>query len=255
MDRDKLIEIFRDTSALVGSGEIQHNSMSARYRRPNMPTPRTTLQTHDQGVTINVDTVTAAQHFSRLGKTCILNMASYKHPGGGVERGAMAQEECLFRCSNLFAVVPSEYYPLEEDALIYTNDAVFFKDRHYNRIEPFTCDVVTVAALNLNPTRKLMPGETLHRKFANDEYEIITKNKIRQMFYYASRNGCRYVILGAWGCGVFKNDPIVMSELFWQVMLEWNGAFEKVVFAVINDRNSSGDNFTAFRNRFREEAL
>jgi len=90
--------------------------------------------------------VSAGVEWSKKGRTCILNMASYKRPGGGVERGARSQEECLFRCSNLFHVISKDFYPLKEEAL-YTKDAVFIKDKNYNLMEPVTLDVITIAAM------------------------------------------------------------------------------------------------------------
>jgi|LakMenEpi03Aug12_release.lakeMendotaPanAssembly.Ray.scaffolds.fasta_scaffold832071_2 uncharacterized protein (TIGR02452 family) len=86
----------------------------------------------------NSDTVTSLTKWSGSGRTCALNMASYKRPGGGVERGAKAQEECLFRCSNLTHSISKDFYPLTDDSCLYTEDSLFFKDRNYDMMEPAT---------------------------------------------------------------------------------------------------------------------
>ena len=66
-------------------------------------------------------------------KVCVLNFASAGNPGGGVEKGATAQEECLCRCSNLYPCLKTQemwngFYkphrnarnPIHNDDIIYT---------------------------------------------------------------------------------------------------------------------------------------
>lgn len=192
---------------------------------------------------INSDTVSAGVEWSKKGRTCILNMASYKRPGGGVERGARAQEECLFRCSNLFHVISKDFYPLKENEALYTKDAVFIKDKNYNLIQPVKLDVITIAAVNLNI------GGSHDLKFQNTkEYESLMMNKIRLMLSLPSKNNCENIILGAWGCGVFKNNPSVVANFFRRVIEENSYGFKNIIFAIINDHNSVDDNYTKFLN-------
>ena len=169
-------------------------------------------------------------------------MASYKRPGGGVYNGARAQEECLFRCSNLIHVVPNSFYPLQENEALYTKDAIFFKDKYYGYMDPVVCDVVTIAAINLNENAKYDPVQNIK------DYRNVTKDKIRLMISLAAKNGVQNLILGAWGCGVFKNDPNLMSQYFSEVLIGegYSVDFKNVVFAVINDHNSVGNNYDIF---------
>jgi uncharacterized protein (TIGR02452 family) len=191
---------------------------------------------------INSDSVSALVEYSKTGKTCVLNMASYKRPGGGVYNGARAQEECLFRCSNLIHVVPNSFYPLQENEALYTKDAIFFKDKYYGYMDPVVCDVVTIAAINLNENAKYDPVQNIK------DYRNVTKDKIRLMISLAAKNGVQNLILGAWGCGVFKNDPNLMSQYFSEVLIGegYSVDFKNVVFAVINDHNSVGNNYDIF---------
>lgn len=196
----------------------------------------------------NMDSVSTLEKYSESGKCCVLNMASYKRPGGGVERGARAQEEGLFRCSNLFTVIDKSHYPLQENECLYTKDAVFFKDFNYNYINPITSDVITIAAINLNNNAKYDDVQT------SLDYLKITKEKIRLMLTLPAQNGVDNLILGAWGCGVFKNDPKVMSGLFYDILFNegYINLYDNVVFGIINDHNSVDNNFGIFNKTFND---
>lgn len=250
MNKVELINVFIDTMEMVNSKTINTNSITSKHVVSEYTINSNNSICNIQ--TINSDTVSAALEYSKKGKTCILNMASAKRPGGGVVNGAQAQEECLFRCSNLFETISENFYPIKHSEGIYTSDAVFFKDRYYNNINPFTVDVVTIPALNLNPNAKYDDLNII------SDYDILMKDKIRLMFHLASKNGCRNIILGAWGCGVFKNNPIDVANLFQEVILEkksrispsYSDCFDNIIFAVINDHNSVGNNFDIFFNYF-----
>jgi uncharacterized protein (TIGR02452 family) len=237
-----LVNVFQDT--LENSKNLTNSTTSKHIFDETNP-PRLTMFKDIISV-INTDSVSAVVEYSKLGKTCVLNMASYKRPGGGVHNGARAQEECLFRCSNLIQVVPTSFYPLEVNESLYTKDAIFFKDKEYDYMEPVVCDVITIAAINLNENAKYDPVQNVA------DYRKITKDKIRLMVSLAAQNGVKNLILGAWGCGVFNNDPTTMSQYFGEVLVGegYSVDFDNIVFAIINDHNSVGNNFDIFNNQF-----
>ena len=237
-----LVSVFQDT--LENSKNLKDSTTSKHTFDETNP-PRLTMFKDIISV-INTDSVSAVVEYSKLGKTCVLNMASYKRPGGGVYNGARAQEECLFRCSNLIHVVPTSLYPLEVNEALYTKDAIFFKDKDYEYMEPVVCDVITIAAINLNENAKYDPVQNV------TDYRKITKDKIRLMVSLAAQNGVKNLILGAWGCGVFNNDPTTMSQYFSEVLVGegYSVDFDNIVFAIINDHNSVGNNFDIFNNHF-----
>ena len=237
-----LVSVFQDT--LENSKNLTDSTTSKHTFDETNP-PRLTMFKDIISV-INTDSVSAVVEYSKLGKTCVLNMASYKRPGGGVHNGARAQEECLFRCSNLIHVVPTSFYPLEVNEALYTKEAIFFKNKDYDYMEPVVCDVITIAAINLNENAKYDPVQNI------TEYRKITKDKIRLMVSLAAQNGVKNLILGAWGCGVFNNDPTTMSQYFSEVLIGegYSVDFDNIVFAIINDHNSVGNNFDIFNNKF-----
>ena len=239
-----LVNVFQDTlensKGLTKSTTSKHTFDEIQNAKLGMFKPNISV--------VNSDSVSALVEYSKLGKTCVLNMASYKRPGGGVYNGARAQEECLFRCSNLIHVISTDFYPLAENEALYTKDAIFFKDKEYDYMEPVECDVVTIAAINLNENAKYDPVQNVK------DYRNVTKDKIRLMISLADKNDVKNLILGAWGCGVFKNDPKLMAQYFSEVLVGegYNVNFKNVVFAIINDHNSVGNNFEIFNNEFNK---
>ena len=230
-----LIEVFEDTKKYTLDNNLTKSKTTKHTFLEIEPTHL--LVKYNISI-INSDTVSAAIDFSLLGKTALLNMASYKRPGGGVRNGARAQEECLFRCSNLSEVIPTSHYPLQEDECVYTSAGVFFKDFNYDYITPTEIDVITMAAINLNGF------ELTDIK----QYIKTNKDKIRLMLSLAIKNDVKNIILGAWGCGVFKNNPVQIATFFKEVLDEgYNSYFDNVVFAIINDHNSVDNNLEIFK--------
>lgn len=193
----------------------------------------------------------------------VLNMANRLNPGGGVKGGAGAQEEYLFRCSDYYrslyrfteyakqyGIIRSPYqYPLNRDfGGIYSPNVTVFRGNELKGYpllkEPFQVNMIAVAGMNRPELVQV-----------NDEFRIAPelvegiKNKIRTILCIACQHGQRNLVLGALGCGAFRNPPKHTAELFREVMSEseFKGAFSKICFAVKSDRNSHGDtNFTEF---------
>ena len=209
MNKEELIEIYQNTIEMCSMMPFPHSE-----KKELVQDKGEMLVLTKKGGNIIVepmDTVSALIKYSTFGKTAILNMASERRKGGGVKNGAMAQEECLFRCSNLFTI-SDEFYPLGPLEYVYTQDATFIKDRHYDVIQPIICDVITMPAINLN-------------KY---EYsEPLTSLKIIGIIDSAIENDCENLILGAWGCGVFGNNPEIMANLFIKTI---NINFSKMLF-------------------------
>lgn len=190
---------------------------------------------------IDGDCVTIAREFliNTEKKTCILNMASAKKPGGGVIGGARAQEEELCRRSNLFFTLNGIKYPLLYDEYVYSENVSFFKDEFYGKIDRFKCDVITIAAVNRNS--KYWADDV------TDDYEKIMRAKIRAILFEPNQHGCKILILSAFGCGVFKNDPAVIATMFKEELERFKHAYDNVIFAIYNDHNSDADNFKIFK--------
>lgn len=234
MTREQLIEVWKDTESLVKSGKYPYYLRSTRIGNKHDP-----IEGNCEGniEVINEDCVEVARKLANRDKTCILNMASYKKPGGGVKSGSMAQEEELARRSNLMFGLKLEDYPIPRNEFIYTPNVTFFKDRQYQVIKRFHCDVITIAAINLNNLNK------------PKDYDALTSSKILSMLTEPHLKGCKNLVLSAFGCGVFKNDPTYMAECFYEALVnrKMRYLYDNIHFAIINDRNSVSSNFEIFK--------
>ena len=189
--------------------------------------PQEVTRTESQGRQIafaNTDTVSALlSHCS--GKTAVLNFASYKNPGGGFMNGSMAQEEALCHESTLYNVISTfgDYYSwnkahnnhsLYEDRMLYSPGIVF--ERGGNAVK---ADVITCAAPNVSAFAG--GSET------NKNVLIARAGFIKAA---AEAHGIDTIILGAYGCGVFGQDPREVAAAFLGVFADTN--IKKVVYAV-----------------------
>ncbi len=195
----------------------------------------------------------AAKEYLQFGKTAVLNFANPHYPGGGVKNGAMAQEECLCRSSNLYRClntknVYEDYYLYNRniknrffsDRLIYTKNVTVFKDdSDVPQLMPnndwFQVDVITCAAPYI-----------ANRKYTNKTaLKELFKSRIKNIFESAIDNDVDVLVLGAFGCGAFKNPPAVVAKAFHEVIEEYNykNCFKHILFAIKRGKNHNADAF------------
>lgn len=199
----------------------------------------------------NEDSFQAAKRYE---KTLVMNFANAHKPGGGFKLGANAQEEALCRCSTLYGSLTaedaSEMYkynnthisPVESDHMLLSPNVCVFRDEKCNLIKDyFMTSVITLPAPNRRGAALLTSKKTIK--------ETITR-RIRIMMKIAMTNHYENLILGAWGCGAFGNDPKEVSECFRQVIIdeEYGKCFNEICFAVYG--SETGKNITAFRETF-----
>ncbi|AZA91638.1 Uncharacterized protein conserved in bacteria [Chryseobacterium nakagawai] len=174
-------------------------------------------------------------------KVMCLNFASAKNPGGGFINGAEAQEESLARTSGLYEtlLMAEDYYTLHRsmtscfytDTMIYSPKVpVFRKDKGELLSKPVLCNFITSPAVNAGVVKRQEPQR---------ENEILGAMDIRtdKMLALALHQGNETLILGAWGCGVFKNDPKEIAGLFKRYLHgKYKNKFKRVVFAVLTKK-------------------
>ncbi len=201
-------------------------------------------------------------------KTAVLNFASATRPGGGVTNGAGAQEECLCRCSTLYPTLNTKYMwehfydvnramhdVMHTDACIYSPGIVICKTDEDipQRMEPdkhVTVDVISCAAPNLRnlPANAYNPESGSAVSATPDVQYKVHLQRARQIMYVAAANDADILVLGAFGCGAFRNDPYAVAEAYRTAMDEHRGLFDLVEFAVYCSDRDTG-NYEAFRRK------
>ena len=209
----------------------------------------------------------AAESYAKQGKkVCVLNFASATNPGGGVVNGSSAQEECLCRCTTLYPCLNNNalwtvFYaphrkaadPLYNNDCIYTPNVCVFKS-DINFPEPLTkedwwdVNILTCAAPNLRkrPSNAMNPhaGDKA-AKITPTELEKLLMVRVRRIFEIAVANGNEVLILGAFGCGAFRNPPEIVAKVFNAVMQDYLCYFDMIEYAVYHTEREAA-NYEAF---------
>ena len=185
-------------------------------------------------------------------RVAVLNFASATNPGGGVTKGSSAQEESLCRLSTLYPCLNTpelkkSYYDfhrqrhdaLYTDACIYTPDILVIKtddDAPERMEEKCWCrlDVISCAAPNLRerPSNTMNPGPSRPVRITPEALLKLLKQRVRRILSVAAQNREDILILGAFGCGAFRNPPETAARAWAEVLPEFYGVFAKVHFAV-----------------------
>ncbi|MBE6639747.1 MAG: TIGR02452 family protein [Ruminococcaceae bacterium] len=242
----ELIAIFEDTqNKIIQNPFLQEQMMTSKKGSQlyldNYTSPIRRIRGDGNIEVVENTTFQCARELHpRFSKIAVLNFANPHEPGGGVRRGAMAQEECLCRCSTLYNVLAQPYFLKHyyqyhyqncdyffSDRLIYSPDITVFKsdDRIPQNLDaPFRVDVITCTAPYINGSMNKSDNELM----------AIYKSRIRNILEVAMSKEVDCLILGAFGCGAFHNDPNLMSKAFAELLVreKYAGFFNRVVFAI-----------------------
>lgn len=183
-------------------------------------------------------TLQAAQRLKNE-RTLCLNFASAKNAGGGFLSGSQAQEESLARSSALYICQTSqpEMYEfnrrlttcLYSDHMILSRDVPIFRDDDGALVdEPFTTAFLTVPAVNAGAVRRNEPENVA-------QIEPTMCARLRKILVLARHFEYSNLVLGAWGCGVFANEPSFVARLFADELRsdgEFGRSFKRVVYAI-----------------------
>ena len=201
-------------------------------------------------------------------RIAVMNFANAFHAGGGVKSGCSAQEECLCRTSTLYPLLyrktlRDSFYrhhedigsPKATDSLIYTEGVVICKTdedlpRRMSPEEWVTVDVITIAAPDLRTKTNAYVPLTGDGSYMNaaELFGYHVKRAIHMLTCAAGKKA-DILVLGAFGCGAFQNDPKVVSEAYKVALRVFPKVFEKIEFAVYCPPGRD-ENYQVFRQCF-----
>ncbi len=258
--REERIEVFQDTLDWIEKDPDL--SASVRTAKKNTTVfyeddypAFDTSGTKAMSVTVSMDrSFQAAMRLSRENpgaKIAVMNFANAFKAGGGVEKGAGAQEESLCRTSTLYPLLYRKYLrdtfykhhkdlntSKASDSLIYTEGVVICKtDEDLPRCMPkedwVTVDVITIAAPDLrdksNKYAPLVDGGTY---MSDDELYDCHVSRAKHMLTCAAAKKADILVLGAFGCGAFQNDPEVVARAYRTALQDFFPVFQQIEFAV-----------------------
>ncbi|MHB8898013.1 MAG: TIGR02452 family protein [Thermoguttaceae bacterium] len=279
MKRSFRAQVAKETLAILDAGTYTpkggrpvsiRNALKACEKGTVLYTPATLAQLgqpEPKGLTTrfevtNETTLAAGRRLAQeagLSKVACLNFASAKNIGGGFQSGGQAQEESLARASGLYKSQGRTrvYYDANRDCatclytdhIIYSPDVPVFRDDAGQLLEqPYVVSMITAPAVNAGAVRKVEPDKA-------EEIGPVMRRRAGYVLGVAQANGCQHLVLGAWGCGVFENEPKCVAGIFGELLLNggpYAGAFATVVFAVL-DRSEDESTIGPFRARFGQQ--
>ncbi|HBB30973.1 MAG TPA: TIGR02452 family protein [Cyanobacteria bacterium UBA8803] len=217
----------------------------------------TEFEVRNETTLMGAERMARSQQFHKIG---VLNFASAKNPGGGFLNGAQAQEESLARSSALYKSLLQcpEYYDfhrshkslLYSDRIIYSpNCPVFRRDDGTLLDIPYLVDFLTSPAPNAGAIWRNQPQDM-------EKIPEVLSSRGTKLLSLAVHHDCDALVLGAWGCGVFKNEPSMVAQMFADLLLPnaiFGGRFKSVLFSVL-DSSKESRIFTEFQNRFSSDS-
>jgi uncharacterized protein (TIGR02452 family) len=253
--RGAKVGIAKDTLAACDAGEYKNRGGERVTLREAIDLAKRGTVGHELGVTalapaasrgstkINVTGESTIEALTRManeagGHLGCLNFASAKNPGGGFLGGAQAQEESIARASALYPCLleqPEHYArnrafesPLYLDLAIFSPHVPVFRDDDGGWLErPVLVSMITCPAPNASALRQ-------QQRLDPVALEATLRRRAAWVLAIAAHHGVERLVLGAWGAGVFGNDPVLVADAF-AVALSgtFAGAFTEVVFAVL----------------------
>lgn len=243
-------------ASVKGTELIEPNE--AIKMKPLIPTDKTmSIEVVNETTLQGAKRLSDSKKFKRI---AVLNFASAKNAGGGFLSGSQAQEESLARNSALYVTLQTapQYYDyhrkvnkslLYSDHMIYSPYCPVFRlDDGELLSEPYLVDFITSPAPNRGALLRNEPQSV-------DKIEEVFSKRIEIVLRLAVEKGCDALVLGAWGCGVFRNEPKDVARLFGEKLLddgEFAHAFEYVSFS-IPENSKDAKNSLAFEELFAKE--
>ena len=271
-----LVAVFADTEKIYNNSEYLKNAVENTIKNQYIVSDNSQIKPFDKTpkyaqpakVFVSMKRSFQAAENYKNEKVCVLNFASARHAGGGVKTGARAQEECLCRCSTLYFAISEKntvknFHQKHNSMIIngqmdltYNDDCIFSPDivvfkadegayKYLPEDKQYQVDVITCAAPNLNKLCNF-GGIT------ESELREIHESRARRILDIAKSENEEVLVLGAFGCGAFRNPPEIVADVWAKVLQDYLYDFKTVEFAIVSNPSKPSDNFIAFQRTFKK---
>ena len=220
---------------------------------------------------LNQDAIDVALDLLSTGKSLrplVLNLADDIFAGGCVNQGSGAQEESLFRRTNYYQTLvnnsqsaqgtvrsenlvvegfqPSEQddalYPIENGEAVYSPEVTILKSSEETGWQVYPVDQRPVLAFVACPGLKYpewIVDEYGEHRLTSEDVQIL-KEKIGVIIQVAVQYKHDAIVLGALGCGAWRNPIKHVAEIFKSVLDAYEGLVPYVVFAILSTTDGCG---------------
>ena len=280
--REERIQIFQDTQNWIAQDPVLSASVDEAKKKTTIYYENDyplfdVSKSRMNKITISMDrSFQAAMRLRKeypTAKIAVMNFANAFHAGGGVTKGSSAQEESLCRTSTLYPLIyrrtlRDTFYkhhkelntPKASDSLIYTEGVIICKTdddlpKRMSQEDWVSVDVITIAAPDLrtksNPHAPLVGNGTFMNNAELFGYHV---KRAIHMLTCAAAKKADILVLGAFGCGAFENDPNVVAKAYRVALEEFPKVFERIEFAIYCPAGKS-ENYDAFERELKLKGL
>lgn len=193
----------------------------------------------------------------------VLNMANAYYPGGAYGEGAVAQEENMFRRTNCHFKVHADQ--LTDNGRTYTDQLVKLLSAHAGAVyldarDPRVCirgpedrtrndlGYSWLADADVFPFHELRAAAQDLRDGSQFIVEEARRRIAAQLDTLIGQD-VRHAVLGAFGCGAFRNPAATVAKLYREEIERRSQRFSVIAFAIF-DAGYGPDNFCPFKRAF-----
>ena len=185
----------------------------------------------------------------------LLNMSSVSKLGGGVVKGARAQEEEIFRSTDIYSKITEIHYPIKKDELLFTPNVKIIQCRSSNNYKSFInvrnekCNVNLISIPAIRKPNVIL-DEDGYEVYENDDDREIMKEKIEAMLQIFIKSECKHLVLGALGCGVYKNPVDEVVNIYKDLLKDYSKFFKSITFSILCPEGEDTSLFDSFNENF-----
>lgn len=232
-------EVWKDTQRIFQKGgDLEHVHLPLAIKFTSLPDPVDKPNRKAHVCFWPIDCVDACiEMIGRGYRPLLLNMAHAQQPGGP-GRGRPTQEEALFLRSNYSQSLLPHFYPFQKKEIVFSPGVFFVKKSEAEDfrdclsgtfIDCVACPVLQSPVIHINTHREYVFSDTQNRSLMKERLRMVCKLGIRM------QHNC--LILSALGCGSAGGPKHEMAHIFREVLLEFQGFFKVIVFAIFGEEN------------------